>query len=98
MKKRGLESPIPFAALTQSTTVENDAKKAKLENATASPVTEAVTDPVGSVTGNGKGADNNSPNPGAGGIVGDEITEAFFISGRIFLLSKNHMFFLFMKI
>ncbi len=84
MKKRGLESPIPFAA-PATATAENDAKKAKLDNE-ASAVTEAVTDPAVTVTGNGKGADNNSPNPMlAGGIVGEEITDSFVFSGRVSL-------------
>ena len=80
LKKRGLESPIPFAA-TATATAENDAKKAKLDNE-HSPVTEAVVDPGVTVTGNGKGADNNSPNPMLeGGIVGEELTDSFIFTG-----------------
>lgn len=83
LKKRGLESPIPFAtpATAVPNTVKNEPKKAKLDSE-ASPVSEALTDPVGSVTGNGKGADNNSPNIGSSGIVGEEITDCFVISGN----------------
>lgn len=89
LKKRGLESPIPFAAPAIAT-AENDAKKAKLDNE-PSTVTEAVTDPAVTVSGNGKGADNNSPNPMlVGGIVGEEITDSFVFSGRIILYYFVH--------